>query len=456
MMQRHSPARHFRYAFLTLLLAGSGIFFSASGTAGRSGNSFSVAPISESDSEKQLSPKDRIEVFEIVWKDIRDTYYDPEFHGVNWQEVHDRYQPLVDPMKSDKDFYALLNRMAGELHDAHTRFNSPEAWENRQKFQGVTTGIQLQEMDGKVVVIYVYPDSSAAHAGVEPGMILASVDGRPVADLLAEAAAKVPISSTERITRVRVVGSILAGAVNSSAKLNLLRADGSTFEVSVARQALSLPPDAESHLLPSGEAYIRFDGFQPPVEKEFKDALTVMHAAPGLIIDLRRNGGGRGDVMANLAGDFLTEKTVIPEYMQRKDISESEKSGNEKEHRKVNAGKDGGQLFAGPVVILTNERSASSSELFAGGLQEVGRAKVVGGQTCGCVIGIANQRKVKGGGVLEVSQVLFFTPKGRKLEGEGVIPDLAVAPTIADFQQHRDPVLEAGKKLLREMGANAN
>jgi len=60
---------------------------------------------------------------------------------------------------------------------------------------------------------------------------------------------------------------------------------------------------------------------------------------------------------------------------------------------------------------------------------------------------------MKGGGVLEISEVLFFTPKGRKLEGEGVIPDVSAAPTIADLQRNRDAVLEEAEKLLKTMSA---
>src|SRR5580765_7794585 len=52
-----------------------------------------TARIVAADTENRLSPNDRVEVFETVWKGVRDTYYDPEFHGVNWQQVHDRYQP---------------------------------------------------------------------------------------------------------------------------------------------------------------------------------------------------------------------------------------------------------------------------------------------------------------------------------------------------------------------------
>ncbi|HUK30166.1 MAG TPA: S41 family peptidase [Candidatus Acidoferrum sp.] len=455
--------RRNQYFIVALLFVCAAIFVTASGFARRS-NSAAVAPAG-STSEKELSAKDRVDDFETVWKTIRDIYYDPEFHGINWQDVHDRYRPQIDQVKSNAEFFTLLNHMAGELHDAHTRFNTPEQWQNRQKFQGVGTGILLDEIEGKVAVSYVYADSNAARAGVEPGMILVSVNGKPIADAIAESAAKVTVSSTERITHLRVIGGVLGGAPDTSVKLSLQRADKSNFDVTVARQILPLPPDVRAHSLPSGVAYFRFDNFMGNVTKEFHEALAQYHNAPGLIIDLRWNGGGRADILLSIAGFLLNQKTTFSKVMTRKDIEQAESAGEkpdsptapDKGHqRELKAGKDGEQQYAGPVVILTDTRTGSSSEIFSGGLQELGRAKVVGTETCGCVIGIHNETQVKGGGVLEVSQILWFTPKGRKLEGDGVIPDLTVAPTIADLQAKRDPVLDAAEKMLREMGGHAN
>jgi C-terminal processing protease CtpA/Prc len=143
---------------------------------------------------------------------------------------------------------------------------------------------------------------------------------------------------------------------------------------------------------------------------------------------------------------------VIAESLSRKAIDSQEKSGESKSHRPMIAGKPGGQIYAGPVVILTTEATASSSEIFSAAFQDTGRAKIVGSQTCGCVIGIANNQKMKGGGVLEVSEVLYFTPKGRKLEGDGVTPDTKIVPTIADLQQKRDAALTQAEQLLATMG----
>lgn len=434
-----------KFAGITVLLLACALVSTSSGTGS------GIAAASPAPAEKALSPKDRLEVFDDVWKNINERYYDPEFHGVNWEEVGHKYRPQVESVKNDQEFYTLLSRMTGELHDAHTRFNSPAAWENRQKQQGFSIGFMLAPKDGKTVVTRVAPDSNAAHAGIEPGMILVSVDGKPIEERIAELSKTVLASSTQRITQLRLYGSVFQGAPDATFKITLQRADGSTFDVSLSKQILPQPPDVNSKLLPSGDAYIRFDGFQPGVEKEFKEALEKFHDAPGLIVDPRQNGGGRADILSTIAGYFFNEKTEIAEYLTRKDISSEESSGTSKAHRKMIAGKNGGQIYAGPVAILTMESTGSSSEIFSAGLQENGRAVVVGSQTCGCVIGISSNQKMKGGGVLEISQILFFSPKGRKLEGEGVIPDKGVVPSIADLQQKHDVVLDQADEILKGM-----
>jgi carboxyl-terminal processing protease len=402
--------------------------------------------------EKELSPKDRAAILEDVWRNVRDRYYDPEFHGVNWDDVGNRYRPLVQNVKNDSEFYALVNRMTGELHDGHTRFNSPDQWENREKDLGVSIGFFTAEREGSVVVTDVLPESGAAHAGIEPGMIVLTVNGKPIADLISQAEKTVLPSSTERLTRRRVLSSPYTGGIGAAFQIGLQRADGTKFEASVTKQILAMPPDVRDILLPSGEAYIRFDGFKPPVVQEFYDAIEKYRNAPGVIIDLRYNGGGQTNVLSAIAGYFFDTKTVIAESLSRKAIDSEEKSGESKAHRPMTAGKPGGQIYSGPVVILTTEATASSSEIFSAAFQDTGRAKIVGSQTCGCVIGIANNQKMKGGGVLEVSEVLYFTPKGRKLEGDGVTPDTKIVPTIADLQQKRDAALTQAEQLLATMG----
>ena len=111
------------------------------------------------------------------------------------------------------------------------------------------------------------------------------------------------------------------------------------------------------------------------------------------------------------------------------------------------------QIYSGPVVILVSEYSASATEVFSAGMQDSGRGTLVGSQSCGCVLGITHDRVMKGGGVLEISEVLWFSPKDRKLEGEGVIPDKVVVPTIASLQEKRDLILEEGEKVLQESAA---
>jgi len=412
-----------------------------------------AASLATNGNPRILSPKERAEVFEKVWKDVDEHYYDPEFGGVNWKEIHEHYLPLVRAAKDDKDFYSLLDRMTAELHDAHTRFSSPEQWTNRKKHQGVSNGFRAGYVDNKIVVLDVFPDSNAAKAGIEPGMIVTTLDGEPIAGRLAQSAKQVLPSSTERITRLRILGNIFGGTLDTPFRATFERANGSPLDVNFTRQILSTTPTVTASKLTSGFGYIRFDEFHPSLVKDFRKAVENLRATPGLILDLRRNRGGVGATLEAMAALFFDSKTLFERRASRKQVSASERDGHKTEEKQVFVGRHGGQIYRAPVVILLSEYSASATEVFSAGMQDSGRAKLVGSPSCGCVLGITHDRVMKGGGVLEISEILWFSPKDRKLEGEGVIPDRDATPTIASLQEKRDLVLEEGEKMLQELAS---
>ena len=341
------------------------------------------------------SVKDRMENFEKIWQAIQDNYYDRQMNGVDWNEVHQRYHPLVEATKSDQDFYALMERMAGELHDAHTHVFDPVKAENFRRQKILILGFRTDEFDEKLVITEVEAGSDAEDAGIVPGTSIEAIDGKPLGERLAESRTRLTDSSSVRATQFRLYATVLDGPPDSSVKLRLKRPDGSRFETTLTRNFNGLSPRLSASLLSSGNAYIRFNAFYPPAARDFTEALHKFHDAPGLIIDLRMNPGGSGKELMAIASNFFGDKTIFAKNKLRtRDI------------RPIYVESKESKVYGGPVVILVTQHSGSSSELFAAGMQESGRAKVVGSQTCGCVLGVPNPVELKGGGMVTISQVL--------------------------------------------------
>lgn len=399
-------------------------------------------------SSAPLSARERVEVFEKVWETIEEKYYDPSFNGVDWRAVRARYRPRVEASAGEEEFYDLLNQMAGELRDAHTRVRSPRQNRDRKRRQATSAGVRLFEVEGTPVVFDVAPDSEAARAGLLPGMVVRTVGGRPAAEALEAARREVGPSSSERAARVLSYLRLIAGEPGSTLELGLTRADGTPFDVRLTRAAVSAAPRFTARLLPSGHAYVRFDSFRAPVARRLKEALASFKDAPGLILDLRANGGGDGREGLRVAGYFFDEKVEVARIVTRTGKAPSALLGLVSLPKVFEAGERGGRLYTNPVVVLVNEGSGSTSELIANALQEQGRAYVVGTRSCGCVLGVLKHRELKGGGELAVSEIGFVTPKGRKLEGEGVTPDKSVTLTLRDLQSGRDAALEEAEAYL--------
>ena len=373
---------------------------------------------------------------------IDEKYYDPMFNGVNWGAVRERYQPLIERAESDEEFYTLLKRMVGELRDAHTRFHTPRERKERKHEQGTSAGVAIYEVEGRSVVVSVAPSSDASRAGVEEGMVVRTVDGKPIEARLAEAQNSIGKSSSERANRLRLYRKILDGEPGTTISLGLARANGTILNVVLTRRVVSESAMVSSRTLPSGFGYIRLNIWKSPVYKEFKKALNRMKDAPGIIVDLRGNPGGEVNEVLRIAGYFFPDRVAFGRFINR--------SGKVLQ---LFTRYDDDRVYNGPVAVLINESSGSASEMFSGVLQENGRAVVIGRQSCGCLLGIAKYREVEGGGELAISELGYISPKGNKLEGSGVFPNEQVALKIADLQRRRDAAVEEAEQQLKSAAA---
>jgi len=268
-------------------------------------------------------------------------------------------------------------------------------------------------------------------------MTVLAIDGKPISERMTEARARVAGTSSDRAVRLRIFRMLIDGEPGTHLKVSLARADGSVFEVALTRRIVADTAEVTSRRLPSGYGYIRLTLWKSPIRKQFKKALEQFNNAPGVVIDIRGNPGGEAEEVAKIASYFFSRHVPFGKFNARSGKSIYLRTD------------DDDQIYSGPIAILVNEGSGSGSELFAGVMQESGRALVVGRQSCGCVLGISRYRSVKGKGELAVSEYGYVSPEGKSFEGAGVVPDRTIELRISDLQGHHDATLEEAEKVLR-------
>jgi carboxyl-terminal processing protease len=174
-----------------------------------------------------------------------------------------------------------------------------------------------------------------------------------------------------------------------------------------------------------------------PLAVSIDRALFEGRNARGLVIDLRHNPGGVLSMLMGLSGHFVDAPTSLGTLRTRE--SELKLLANPRlvapDGRRVGA-------FTGRLAILVDETSYSASEIFAAGMQSIGRARVFGSRTPGGALP-AMMRRLPNGDVLEYAIGDFVTASGRRVEGTGVDPDVPVRVSRADLAAGRDPVLDA-------------
>ena len=335
----------------------------------------------ESEFSEAMLPLEDLRVFAESFKRIRSSY--------------------VDDI-TDQDLLILaIKGMLAEL-DPHSVYLDKEAIKN---FEESTSGnygglgIEIIKEQSFIKVISPIDDTPASRAGIESGDLITNLDGISVKGMSISDAVKIMRGEPE--TNISL--SILKKGTSEVIDLNLTR---QLVKVSSVRQ----------RYLEEGFGYLRIAQFQARTAQEVREAIIKLKDSGnlnGLIIDLRNNPGGILRASVDVADTFLDKGLIV--YT----LGRLEESQNRYEAR------PGDMLSGLPIVTLVNEGSASASEILAGALQDQERSIVMGTNTFGkgsvqTIIPITETRAVK------LTTARYFTPNGRSIQAEGIIPDINV------------------------------
>jgi len=368
--------------------------------------------------------KEYLNTFEIVWKKVNETYFDPTFGGLNWMDVHDRYQPKIASAKNDEDFHSLVNKMLWELKVSHAAFIPPGLLAAVEPivFAKGGIGINMRMLDGNAVIISVDPESPGQRAGLRSGFIIHAIDSIPIAQIEKEVKRDMPpYNDRGRIAQITkgIMGRIY-GDPETEVFIAYTDEGGKKREKKITRakrRGTAVGPkgmfffavEFEARRMDDEVGYIRLNTLQPQLATQISNAIKSIGNVSGIIIDLRGNSGGEIERMLDL---FLIEKTFL--YLKRTRDSETKIFSDPPN-----------DVYQGPLVVLIDELSGSASELFAACLQALKRAVVVGERSPGSVTE-SDTMIFPNGAVFMYPVAQISTPDGEVLEGYGVVPDIEV------------------------------
>ncbi|QQS49127.1 MAG: hypothetical protein IPM66_11125 [Acidobacteriota bacterium] len=397
--------------------------------------------------------------FDDCWGKVRDTHFDPTFGGVDWEDVRRRYEPRLAGLRNEIELYRLLQQMLGELGQSHFNIIPPEAVVASETKAAPTAaiGIDLRVIGDRVTISRVEKESTAAAAGLRPGFIISQVGSLEIDKLWTQMASSPESEERKSFGLVRKVLGEIGGDPETTVRIAYLDGRNRPGEAVVRREKLkgelsppigNFPPqytEYEAIRLPGNVGYIRFNVFSTPVMGKVREAIRGFSAADnpvtGIIFDLRGNPGGLGGMAPGIAGMLTTEPGSLGTMKSR---STELKFAFFPQQR----------AFTGPVAILIDGMSASTSEIFAAGMQEIGRASVIGERSMGAALP-SYIHKLPTGALLQYAIADFRTPKGVLIEGRGVVPDRVIGLDREILLAGRDAHLEAALDYIKKRSSGS-
>jgi tricorn protease len=396
------------------------------------------------------------EMFEQSWRALREHFYDPAFHGANWEAVRAKYRPLVQHVALREDLYALMSLMMGELNASHLGIlgfsSSPE--ETTAEL-GVIFDENYRGPGLKIAEILKRGPADKRGLGLKPGDIVRSIDRVEVTDQV----------NLSQLLNDKAGEPVVLQVSSTMSKDQELRdvPHGFFYSSLLMRSPLSLPlfpkPFRKVEVQAAGRSQIHELMYERWVDHNAKRVaelsggkLGYIHIPSmddhgldrfvralysdnfdkeGIVLDVRFNGGG------------FTHDQILNYLGGREHTSFRQRDGGQ---GMVLRSRD--RKWTKPLVVLINNRSYSDAEIFPSAVRTLGLGKLVGQPTGGHVIGTSSVRLIDGT-MFRVPRTGVFTLKGVDMEKEGVVPDVEVEELPDQIAKGIDAQLDKAVDVLK-------
>jgi tricorn protease len=378
--------------------------------------------------------REKLEVFQQAWTYIRDNFFDPNFNGVNWNNVHDEYAPLAAGARTPDELRRLISLMLGELNASHSGIGAPAA--TAQPPATGRLGLRFDrdeyETKGSLRIIEVIPLTPAAIARVKPGEYLLSVDGAAIS-----ARTNLDELLAYKINR-RVVLTVAASANGAQKREVVVRpSNGATERALLYRRWVEDNRAYVAKVSNGRLGYVHMlDMSSGALTQLYVDLDAENQKREGVVVDVRNNNGGFVNVYAI---DVLARRSYFT--MTPRGFSASPS-------RTVL----GQRALESPTILVTNRHTLSDGEDFTEGYRSLHLGKVVGEPTAGWIIYTSGVQLIDGSN-LRLPFDRIVANDGTLMEMHPRPVDLPVSKPLGESYLQRDSQLEAAvNELLKQIG----
>lgn len=391
--------------------------------------------------------------FDFLWETFRTDYAYFDEKRTDWDRVREIYRPQIQSISTKSEFVALMETVLEELYDDHIHLNTHTA--SSPNIVPSRTDVWAEWIHGRAIVTGIRPGFPAGAAGLRPGMEVLRFNGMPIESALRKRMGRSIVQADDKI-KGWTLRKVLAGFRNETRTIAVISQDDS-LRVAIPPDRLDIAYGAQHtsrldfRFLDDRKGYVAINGSLvcDGLLELFDFALEELSESDGLILDLRKVGGGNTGVVEGIIGRLIDRERVYQQTVLR--------NGEPFLSRVRPRGK---WQYERPLVVLVNRWTGSAGEGLAISLDAIDRATVVGTKMAGLEGSVLTMRMPNSGiGFQCTNQKIFNgTLKGDRESQRFVgssrsayVPSVLVDPMMEARGESEDPILEKGMEVLGEL-----